>query len=127
MKGLPEQDLRSSPSGVVGVDWNSSPDRPRLPAIRAGFGPLRRDVEDLGDAIAVDGHKIVVSSEPDPAQLAWRQHGVDIVIESTGKFRTRGAAGGAPALDAPHKDPRRSRSAAVNIIPTTTGAARAVG
>jgi len=30
-------------------------------------------------------------------------------------------------LDAPHKDPRRSRSAAVNIIPTTTGAARAVG
>lgn len=30
-------------------------------------------------------------------------------------------------LDAPHKDPRRARSAAVNIIPTTTGAARAVG
>jgi glyceraldehyde 3-phosphate dehydrogenase len=29
-------------------------------------------------------------------------------------------------LDAPHKDPRRARSAAVNIIPTTTGAARAV-
>jgi len=30
-------------------------------------------------------------------------------------------------LDGPHKDPRRARSAAVNIIPTTTGAARAVG
>jgi glyceraldehyde 3-phosphate dehydrogenase len=30
-------------------------------------------------------------------------------------------------LDAPHKDPRRARSAAVNIIPTTTGAARMVG
>jgi glyceraldehyde 3-phosphate dehydrogenase len=30
-------------------------------------------------------------------------------------------------LDAPHKDPRRARAAAVNIIPTTTGAARAVG
>lgn len=30
-------------------------------------------------------------------------------------------------LDGPHKDPRRARAAAVNIIPTTTGAARAVG
>jgi glyceraldehyde 3-phosphate dehydrogenase len=30
-------------------------------------------------------------------------------------------------LDAPHKDPRRARAAAVNIVPTTTGAARAVG
>ncbi len=166
-------------------------------------GPLRRQVDDLGDAIAVDGHKIAVSAVRDPAQLAWREHGVEIVIESTGKFRTRQAAAGhlaagahrvlisAPGkgvdativlgvndqfydpaqhhvisnascttncvapmvkvlhdsfgiaqgymttvhaytndqniLDAPHKDPRRARSAAVNIIPTTTGAARAVG
>jgi glyceraldehyde 3-phosphate dehydrogenase len=175
----------------------------RLLRFDSTFGPLRRDVEDLGDAIAVDGHKIAVSSERDPAHLAWRQHGVDIVIESTGKFRTRDAAAAhlsagaskvllsspgkgvdativlgvndetydparhhiisnascttncvAPMvkvlhdsfgivqgymttvhaytndqniLDAPHKDPRRARAAAVNIIPTTTGAARAVG
>jgi glyceraldehyde 3-phosphate dehydrogenase len=175
----------------------------RLLRFDSTFGPLRRDVEDLGDAIAIDGHKIAVSSEPDPALLAWRHHGADIVIESTGKFRTRDAAAAhlsagaskvllsspgkgvdativlgvndetydparhhiisnascttncvAPMvkvlhdsfgivqgymttvhaytndqniLDAPHKDPRRARSAAVNIIPTTTGAARAVG
>jgi glyceraldehyde 3-phosphate dehydrogenase len=167
------------------------------------FGPLRRMVEDLGDGIAVDGRKIAVTAVRDPAQLGWREHGVEVVIESTGKFRTREAAAGhlaagarkviisAPGkdvdativlgvndatydpdrhdvisnascttncvapmvkvlhdsfgfgqgymttvhaytndqnlLDGPHKDPRRARSAAVNIIPTTTGAARAVG
>ncbi len=166
------------------------------------FGPLHRVVEDLGDAIAVDGHKIAVTAIADPAELPWRAHGVDVVIESTGRFRTREGAGwhltagahtvlvSAPGkgvdativlgvndstydrarhrvvsnascttncvapmvkvlhdafgvaqgfmttvhaytndqniLDGPHKDPRRARSAAVNIIPTTTGAARAV-
>lgn len=166
------------------------------------FGPLRHTVDDLGDAMAVDGRKIALSSERDPAQLRWRDHGVQVVIESTGRFRTRAAAAAhltagagkvllsAPGkdvdativmgvndehydphrhhivsnascttncvapmakvlhdsfgiargymttvhaytndqnvLDGPHKDPRRARSAAVNIIPTTTGAARAV-
>ena len=174
----------------------------RLLRYDSTFGPLRRDVQDLGDAIAVDGHKIAVSAVRDPAQLPWREHGVEVVIESTGKFRTGETAGAhlkagaakvlisAPGknvdativlgvndesydparhhvisnascttncvapmakvlhdsfgiehgfmttvhahtndqnvLDAPHEDPRRARSAAVNIIPTTTGAARAV-
>ncbi|MEO6879933.1 MAG: type I glyceraldehyde-3-phosphate dehydrogenase [Mycobacteriaceae bacterium] len=167
------------------------------------FGPLHAEVEDLGDAIAVNGRKIAVSAVRDPSELAWREHGVEIAIESTGRFRTREAAAGhlaagarkvllsspgkgvdativmgvnddtydpahhdvlsnascttncvAPMvkvllesfgivaglmttvhaytndqnlLDGPHKDPRRARAAAVNIIPTTTGAARAVG
>jgi glyceraldehyde 3-phosphate dehydrogenase len=189
---------------VVAInDVTDSATLARLLRFDSTFGPLHRDVEDLGDAIAVDGRKIAVSALRDPAQLAWRDHGVDIVIESTGKFRTREAAGAhleagarkvlisAPGkgvdativlgvndheydpathhvisnascttncvgpmvkvlldnfgieqgymttvhaytndqnvLDAPHKDPRRARSAAVNIIPTTTGAAKAVG
>jgi glyceraldehyde 3-phosphate dehydrogenase len=189
---------------VVAInDITDSATLARLLRYDSTFGPLRHTVEDLGDAIAVDGHKIVVSAISDPAQLAWRANGVEIVIESTGKFRTRQAAAahlGAGAtkvlisapgkgvdativlgvntdtydparhhvisnascttncvapmvkvlhdsfgiergtmttvhaytndqniLDAPHKDPRRARSAAVNIIPTTTGAARAVG
>jgi glyceraldehyde 3-phosphate dehydrogenase len=167
------------------------------------FGPFRPTVEDHGDAITVDGAKIAVTSEKDPAQLRWGALGVDIVIESTGKFRTRESAaahltGGARkvlisapgkgvdativlgvndetydaqahhvisnascttncvapmvkvlhdafgiergfmttvhaytndqnVLDGPHKDARRARAAAVNIIPTTTGAAKAVG
>ena len=175
----------------------------RLLRYDSTFGPFHRTVEDLGDSIAVDGHKIAVSTVKDPAQIAWRDHGVEVVIESTGKFRGRAGATGhltagaqrvlisAPGkdvdativvgvndetydaanhriisnascttncvapmvkvlndsfgiaqgfmttvhaytndqnvLDAPHKDPRRARAAAVNIIPTTTGAARAVG
>jgi glyceraldehyde 3-phosphate dehydrogenase len=167
------------------------------------FGPFRREVEANDGALVVDGRKIAVSSARAPRELSWVEHGADIVIESTGKFRTREAAAehlaagalrvviSAPGqgvdativmgvndemydpgthrvmsnascttncvapmvkvlhdafgiqrgftttvhaytndqnvLDAPHKDPRRARSAAVNIIPTTTGAARAVG
>jgi glyceraldehyde 3-phosphate dehydrogenase (phosphorylating) len=166
------------------------------------FGPLRAEVEDLGDALAVNGRKIAVSAVAEPRLARWRDHQVDVVLESSGKFRTRdkvtphldAGAGrvivSAPAkgidativlgvndelfdparhrivsnascttncvapmvkvlhdafgveqgfmttvhaytndqnvLDGPHKDPRRARSAAVNIIPTSTGAARAV-
>ena len=189
---------------VVAInDVTDSAAMARLLRFDSTFGPLRRNVEDLGDAIAVDGHKIAVSSERDPAHVPWRNQDVQIVIESTGTFRTREAAsahlregvtkvllsspgkgvdativmgvndhtydhlqqhvisnascttncvapmvkvlldsfgieqgfmttvhaytGDQNLLDGPHKDPRRARSAAVNIIPTTTGAARAVG
>ena len=175
----------------------------RLLRYDSTFGPLRLDVTDQGDGtISVAHHKIEITAERDPARLPWRRHDVDVVIESSGKFRTReGAAGhlaagarkviiSAPGkgvdativlgvndqsydparhdivsnascttncvapmvkvlqdafgieqgfmttvhaytndqnvLDGPHKDPRRARAAAVNIIPTTTGAARAV-
>lgn len=152
-------------------------------------------------SISVDGHEIKVFAEKDPAALKWRELGVDLVLESTGKFTAADAAkkhidGGAkkviisaPAkgeditivmgvneknydaakhsiisnascttnclvpmvkiildafgfvrgsmvtihsytndqqiLDFPHKDIRRARAAAMSIIPTTTGAAKA--
>ena len=167
------------------------------------FGPFRKPVEVQDDVLIIDGRKVGVSAVREPKDLGWAEHGVEVVIESTGKFRTREAAAAhltagasrviisAPGkgvdativmgvndaiydpqshrvisnascttncvapmvkvlhdafglerglmttvhaytndqnvLDAPHKDPRRARSAAVNIIPTTTGAARAVG
>ncbi|MGN6609683.1 MAG: type I glyceraldehyde-3-phosphate dehydrogenase [Jatrophihabitans sp.] len=167
------------------------------------FGTWQHEVHELGDALDVDGHKVSVTAHASPAEIAWGAHGVDVVIEATGRFRTREAAavhlGSGPrkvvlsapgkhvdativmgvnddrydplrhhvisnascttncvapmvkvlddvfgvqrgfmttvhaytndqnVLDGPHKDPRRARSAAVNIIPTTTGAARAVG
>jgi glyceraldehyde 3-phosphate dehydrogenase len=196
--------LASTDLEVVKInDVTDSASMARLLRYDSTFGPLGSVVEDLGDAISVDGHKIAVTSERDPARLAWGDHGVDVVIESTGKFRTREGAGAhlvagarkvlvsAPGkgldativmgvndetydaatqhvvsnascttncvapmvkvlfdafgidrgfmttihaytndqnvLDGPHKDPRRARAAAVNIIPTTTGAARAVG
>jgi glyceraldehyde 3-phosphate dehydrogenase len=174
----------------------------RLLRYDSTFGPLGQPVELAASALIIGGRKITVTEERDPAALDWAGHGADIVIESTGKFRTRAAAAAhlaagaskvlisAPGkdvdativmgvneqsyrpdehqvisnascttncvapmvkvlqdafgiqqgymttvhaytndqnvLDGPHKDPRRARAAAVNIIPTTTGAARAV-
>jgi len=169
----------------------------------SNYGPYPGEVAATDDAIVVDGREIKVFAERDPANIAWRDYGVDIVIESTGLFTdgTRAAAhreGGAkkviisaPArnedvtvvlgvnedqyipdkhniisnascttnciapvakvlhesfgvnkglmttihaytndqkiLDQFHGDLRRARTAAMNIIPTTTGAARLVG
>ncbi len=167
------------------------------------YGRFRQPVESDDGALIVGGRRIAVLAERDPAQIEWGALGADIVIESTGKFRTREAAaahlkGGARKviisapgkgvdltvvlgvnehrydprlhdvisnascttncvapmakvlndafgvergfmttihaytgdqmlLDGPHKDLRRARSAATNIVPTTTGAARATG
>jgi glyceraldehyde 3-phosphate dehydrogenase len=168
------------------------------------YGRFPGTVEALEDAIRVDGHVIPIFSERDPAALPWRELDVDVVIESTGKFRDRGGAakhleagarkviisapgkdpdvtvalginfeseydperhdiismascttnclapvakvlheafgirhgvmttihaytGDQKLIDAPHKDPRRARSAAINLIPTSTGAAKAIG
>jgi glyceraldehyde 3-phosphate dehydrogenase len=174
-----------------------------LLAFDSTYGRLGRPVEHTDGSLIVAGIPIAVLSERDPAGIDWAKFGADVVIESTGKFRTRDAAavhlkGGArkvlisapgkgadltvvigvndgdydPArhdvisnascttncvapmvkvlhdafgvvqgfmttvhaytgdqmlLDGPHKDLRRARSAAVNIVPTTTGAARATG
>ena len=159
------------------------------------------DVAAGNGSILVDGDTIVVSAEKDPAKLNWGELGVDIVLESTGRFTSADAARkhieagakkviiSAPAkgedltivmgvneakydaakhaiisnascttnclvpmvqvirenfgfvrgsmvtihsytndqsiLDLPHKDLRRARAAAMSIIPTTTGAAKA--
>jgi glyceraldehyde 3-phosphate dehydrogenase len=153
------------------------------------------------DSISVDGDKIRILAERDPAKLPWKDLGVDIVLESTGRFTAKADAVkhmeagakkviiSAPAtneditivmgvnsdkydpsshhvisnascttnclvpmvkvirdnfgfvhgsmvtihsytndqsiLDLPHKDLRRARAAAVSMIPTTTGAAKA--
>lgn len=166
-----------------------------------GRPPFEVTVGDNG--FKVDGDEIAVSSEKDPAALPWKDLGADVVIESTGLFTNRDAAGkhleagakkvivSAPAKgadltvvlgvnegdvdtsshdvlsnascttncvapmakvlddafglehgfmttchaytadqqlqDGPHKDLRRARAAAVNVVPTSTGAARAVG
>ncbi|MCD6248143.1 MAG: type I glyceraldehyde-3-phosphate dehydrogenase [Hadesarchaea archaeon] len=163
------------------------------------FGKLDAEIEARDDAIVVNGNEMKLFSERDPANLPWGELGVDLVLESTGRFRDREGASkhleagakkvliSAPAkgpdvtivpgvnddkydpenhkiislascttnclspvakvldekfgiekalmttihsytndqrlLDAVHKDLRRARSAAMSIIPTTTGAA----
>src|SRR5882762_9887849 len=167
------------------------------------LGNLHAKVEAKAETIAVDGDEFKVLSVRDPAQLPWKDLGVDVVFESTGLFTERDAAAKhitagakkvvitAPAkkpditivlgvndetydpakhqiisnascttnclaplakvlhqtfgikkgwmttihsytndqhlLDLPHKDLRRARAAALSMIPTTTGAAVAVG
>jgi glyceraldehyde 3-phosphate dehydrogenase len=164
-------------------------------------GRFKGTVEAAGDALLVDGDRMRVLSEKDPAKLPWKELGVDVVLESTGRFTDRDQAAkhleagarkviiSAPAkgdditivygvnhtkydaakhhvisnascttnclvpvvhvvrsefgfvngfmttvhsytndqqiLDLPHKDLRRARAAAVSIIPTSTGAAKA--
>ncbi len=166
-------------------------------------GRFKGTVEAKEKSIVVNGKEIEITAIKDPAELPWKDLGVDIAIESTGVFRDREGAGkhltagakkviiSAPAkqpditvvlgvneeqydpvnhniisnascttnclapiakvirdefgikhgymvtthaytndqriLDLPHKDLRRARAAAANIIPTTTGAAKAVG
>jgi glyceraldehyde 3-phosphate dehydrogenase len=156
-----------------------------------------------GDTMSVDGHEVKFLAEPDPAKLPWGELGVDVVVESTGRFTNGSKAkahldGGAKKVvlsapgkeidgtfvpgvnldtydaasmnivsaascttnclapmakilndafgiehglmttihaytadqnlqDGPHNDLRRARAAALNMVPTTTGAAAAVG
>ncbi|MED4312885.1 type I glyceraldehyde-3-phosphate dehydrogenase [Heyndrickxia coagulans] len=165
-------------------------------------GNLEEEVTVDGDYIVVGGHKVKVLAEREPANLGWGDLGVEVVVESTGRFTNRDAAAkhleagakkvviSAPGkneditivmgvneekydpknhhvisnascttnclapfakvlqekfeikrgmmttvhsytndqqiLDLPHKDYRRARAAAQSIIPTTTGAAKAV-
>src|SRR6056297_2926312 len=166
-------------------------------------GTYKGDVKTDGTDLVIDGQKINVSAERDPASLKWGELGAEIVVESTGLFRkakdaekhiTAGAkkviisapgsgegiktivlgvndddidkdatvysnascttnclapmakvldeafglkqgfmttihayTGDQQIVDGPHKDLRRARAAAANIVPTTTGAAAAVG
>jgi glyceraldehyde 3-phosphate dehydrogenase len=166
-------------------------------------GTLAAEVSHDEDSLTVDGRKIRIFSNPDPAEIPWGEVGAEVVIESTGRFSSRDKAAlhirdsvehviiSAPAknaditvciganedeidpsvhkvisnascttnclapiarvlhekftitrgimttvhsytndqviLDLPHKDPRRGRAAALSIIPTSTGAAKAVG
>jgi len=165
-------------------------------------GRLDEKVSVDGDYLVVGGHKVKVLAERDPAKLGWGDLGVEVVVESTGRFTNKEDAAkhleagakkvviSAPAkneditvvmgvnedqydpanhhvisnascttnclapfakvlhenfgirrgmmttihsytndqqiLDLPHKDYRRARAAAENMIPTTTGAAKAV-
>ena len=167
------------------------------------YGEFPAPIGGFGGALRIDETEIPFFGETDPAALPWAELGVDVVLECTGRFKTREAASkhlaagarkvivSAPAKDAdvtvvlgvnfdaydperhsvvsnascttnclapvakvlhetvgirhglmttihaytgdqhlvdmPHKDLRRARAAALNLVPTTTGAAKAIG
>src|SRR5947207_1464230 len=63
-----------------------------LLAFDSTYGRLGRTVEHTPDSMSIDGVPIAVLSERDPSAIDWGKLGADIVIESTGKFRTRDGA-----------------------------------
>ena len=65
------------------------------------YGRFPGTVEERDRALVIDGNEIRVLAEPDPAKLPWGELGVDVVMECTGRFRTRAGA-------AEHLDGRRS-------------------
>jgi glyceraldehyde 3-phosphate dehydrogenase len=56
------------------------------------YGAFPGAVDSTEDELVVDGHPIKVFKEPDPTRLPWADLGVDIVLESTGRFRDPGKA-----------------------------------
>lgn len=193
--------------GVNVVYINDIGDAPTLAHLLkydSTYGVWDKSVQAVNGGIEIEGTRIPVTSEKDPGKLPWKANKVDVVLESTGKFRKRedaqahldagarkvliSAPGKSPLdgdfimgvnedqydpkrhdiisigscttnclaplakvvheeftiehglmttvhaytssqqlVDGPHKDLRRARAAATNIIPTTTGAAQMIG
>ncbi|ROQ17180.1 MULTISPECIES: type I glyceraldehyde-3-phosphate dehydrogenase [unclassified Curtobacterium] len=189
---------------VVAVNDLTAPDTlAHLFRYDSALGPFDGVVEVDGDTLVIDGRRVRVLASTSPADLPWAELGVEVVLESTGRFTARDAAAGhltagarrvlisAPATgadatiaygvnsdtfdpavhtvisnascttnalaplasvlddlagiehgfmttvhaytqeqnlqDGPHRDLRRARAAGVNIVPTMTGAAKAIG
>ena len=58
----------------------------------SNYGLYKHTVTHSGDSLEVDGKKIKVSSEKDPSAIAWKEMGVQVVIESTGRFTDKASA-----------------------------------
>jgi glyceraldehyde 3-phosphate dehydrogenase len=56
------------------------------------YGPFAGTISIEGDHLLVNGQKVHVFRESDPAMIPWEQAGVDLVLECTGKFRTKNEA-----------------------------------
>ena len=78
---------RDSDLEVVAVNDLTDPKAlAQLLRFDSSAGRLGRPVEVDGDTLVVDGHRIRVLAERDPANLPWAELGVDLVLESTGRF-----------------------------------------
>jgi glyceraldehyde 3-phosphate dehydrogenase len=91
------------------------------------YGPFPGRVNVTADAIVVDGVRIATPGKTDPAELPWAELGVDVVIESTGRFRARADAAkhleaGARKVivSAPAKEPDVTVALGVNFDEATT-------
>jgi glyceraldehyde 3-phosphate dehydrogenase len=58
------------------------------------YGRFGKEVVIGEDTLVVEGRKVAISAFREPQDLPWADQGVDVVVESTGRFRTREAAAG---------------------------------
>ena len=90
--------FRAALESGADIDWvaiNDVADPPMLAQLLkydTVYGRFAGSVEAVDGAILVNGAEIVTPMESDPARLPWDALGVDVVIESTGRFRARADA-----------------------------------
>ena len=93
LRALYEEGKRSAIQIVAINDLGDTHTNMHLTRYDTAHGRFGADVAMQGDDMLVNGDRIRVLAERDPARLPWRELGVDVVLESTGLFRTREKAG----------------------------------
>jgi glyceraldehyde 3-phosphate dehydrogenase len=93
LRALYEGDKRSQIEIVAVNDLGDANTNAHLTRRDTAHGRFPGRIEVDGDAMVVNGDRIRVFAERDPAKLPWGQLGVEVVFESTGLFRTRDTAG----------------------------------
>lgn len=93
LRALYENDMRSEIEIVAVNDLGDAKTNAHLTRRDTVHGRFPGTVEVDGDAMVVNGDRVRVFAERDPAKLPWGELGVDMVFESTGLFRTRDTAG----------------------------------
>jgi glyceraldehyde 3-phosphate dehydrogenase len=93
VRALYETGMRSEIEVVAVNDLGDANTNAHLTRRDTAHGPFPGTVEVAGDYMVVNGDKIRVLAERDPAKLPWGELGVEVVLECTGFFRTRETAG----------------------------------
>lgn len=92
LRALYEGDRRDELEIVAVNDLGNAETNAHLTRFDSAHGPFPYAIEVDGDALVVDGDRIAVCAERDPAKLPWGELGVDVVLESTGFFASKDKA-----------------------------------
>src|SRR6185369_6932449 len=93
LRALYEGEHRGEIQIIAVNDLGDAKTNAHLTRYDTAHGPFKFPVEVEGDSLVVDGDKINVCAERDPAKLPWKALGVDIVLECTGLFTSKEKAG----------------------------------
>ena len=79
---------------IVAINRGPAEVRAHLLSYDSDYGRFPAEIEVSGDELNINGHKVRVFNGDNPESIPWNQVEVDVVIESTGKFRTAAEADG---------------------------------